>query len=179
VTAASLIWLVVVGVDVYHGLFPEYWPHFALGVALYITLTRTTAAAGRVSFGVVLLALAAISGAAASGSLPFAAPDRAREITVLALTGLALLALRPLSGAIERHAAWRPVALLGTISYSLYLVHQFNLTAATTIGGKLAGAIGLPALATTIAIGVQLGIATVFWRFCERPFLNPPTTRPP
>ena len=177
VTAASIAWLAVVGVDVYHGVFPEYWPHFALGVLLYGALVLTDRAAWRRALGVALLLLAVLTGAAATGAVSFAAPDRAREIAVLALTGLALLALRPFSAAIEKHVLWRPVAYLGTISYSLYLVHQFNLHASETVGSVLARALLAPALAMPLAIAVQIGIASVFWRFCERPFLNPGAAR--
>lgn len=89
---------------------------------------------------------------------------------MLALFVGALLLLRPASRAIAAHPLWRPVAALGTVSYSLYLIHQFNLT----LIAAAADAAGLAGLPRAIAmIGLMLAIATAFWFCFERPWLNP------
>ena len=58
------------------------------------------------------------------------------ETTKLVVT-LSLFLLRPLSPRISRMAVWRPIAALGTISYSLYLIHQFNLNLVATIAQRV------------------------------------------
>jgi peptidoglycan/LPS O-acetylase OafA/YrhL len=71
--------------------------------------------------------------------------------------------------------AWRPVAALGTISYSLYLIHQFNLTLVQeTVSHLLPHAWEPVRMVSMLALEVLF--ASVFWLICERPFLN---RRPP
>jgi peptidoglycan/LPS O-acetylase OafA/YrhL len=67
----------------------------------------------------------------------------------------------------------RVLAGLGAISYSLYLVHQFNVP----LMGRVVARVTPVWTPGWVSIGLQvaglLGVATVFWYFCERPFLNP------
>jgi len=68
-------------------------------------------------------------------------PLRQRAFVELAVAcgfTLFLFFMRPASAYVTRLTLWRPIAALGVISYSLYLVHQFNLTLVHTIATRLA-----------------------------------------
>jgi peptidoglycan/LPS O-acetylase OafA/YrhL len=82
-----------------------------------------------------------------------------------------LFVVRPVSARVARLHLWRPIAALGTISYSLYLVNQFNLMLVTATVNRIA-----PNAWESVRLGAMLGleiaIATAFWYCCERPFLN-------
>jgi peptidoglycan/LPS O-acetylase OafA/YrhL len=85
-----------------------------------------------------------------------------------------LIVLRPWDDFLSRSPVLQPCIWLGTISYSLYLIHQFNLQLATTVGAPVTG--GNPRLALPAAVAAQLALAAAFWYVCERPFLNRPVT---
>lgn len=157
-----------------YGLFIEYWAHFALGACLFFVLCRLTGKAPRRAF-VGLLACIGI--ACASRVLLHAANAyvdlRAMvELSFLCGIALALYFLRPLSRGISASPLWRPVAALGTISYSLYLINQFNITLTETIAHGLLPD-GSPQVFSKVTIVVlHVMLATVFWSLCERPFLR-------
>jgi peptidoglycan/LPS O-acetylase OafA/YrhL len=79
--------------------------------------------------------------------------------------------LRPLSKRISTSLLWRPIAALGTISYSLYLVHQFNLHLVASIARHLMPTGSPQALSVIVIVSLHVLLATLFWYFCERPFL--------
>jgi peptidoglycan/LPS O-acetylase OafA/YrhL len=79
--------------------------------------------------------------------------------------------MRPASAYVTRLTLWSPIAALGAISYSLYLVHQFNLTLVDAIATRFAPGAWEP-VRDVILVGLEIAIAAVFWYFCERPFLN-------
>ncbi len=92
----------------------------------------------------------------------------------LAAACLLISAARSPESRIRRALAWRPLALVGTFSYSLYLVHvplqqllwqyfihPWLLPDAYTFAALLV--VGTPAV---------LGLAFLFFLVCERPFLN-------
>jgi peptidoglycan/LPS O-acetylase OafA/YrhL len=60
-----------------------------------------------------------------------------------------------------------PLLFLGTISYSLYLLHGAIGFSVLTVLGRFGEM--LPALALFAQIAVTLGLATLFWRGIERP----------
>ena len=63
---------------------------------------------------------------------------------------------------------------LGLISYSLYLTHQLNLRASSIVASRLTH-LGLPQFSEVILrLIFSCAVATIFWFFCERPFLNKP-----
>jgi len=93
------------------------------------------------------------------------------ELAVACAVTLFLFALRPVSAACARHSFWKPIAALGTVSYSLYLVHPFNLNVVGMIINKAAPAAPL-AVKLPAMVALQILIAAVFWYWCERPFLN-------
>lgn len=178
ITTASACWLWLAGANTFRGLFVEYWPHFATGAALCLVLTQSSFARWRGAFAATMLAVSAGCVLALAGE----STDRSRlflEFAVIGATVAALVAARPLSGWISGTQAWRPIAALGTISYSLYLVHQFNLTLTGTLAAKLVGGLRSAPLEVAVAVALQLLIATVFWYGCERPYLNRGAARLP
>ncbi|MEP7244941.1 MAG: hypothetical protein ABI885_14850, partial [Gammaproteobacteria bacterium] len=93
------------------------------------------------------------------------------ELLVAATFALLLFFLRPYSAAISTHWLWKPVAALGVISYSLYLVHQFNLVVAGALADRIAPGAWAP-VHSALMVAVEIVIGAVFWYLCERPFLN-------
>jgi peptidoglycan/LPS O-acetylase OafA/YrhL len=61
----------------------------------------------------------------------------------------------------------------GTITYSLYLVHMFNVVVIGKIASKVVPS-SWPKTNIFIQIVIHIGLATLFWFLCERPFLNRP-----
>jgi peptidoglycan/LPS O-acetylase OafA/YrhL len=156
------------------GLFIEYWMHFALGSCLYFALCVFTDRRSRWAFLVAVLLLGLVS---AGRLFPWTANTTAElrsmvELAFLSAVTLGLFVLRPLSTRISRMAVWRPIAALGTISYSLYLIHQFNLNLVATIARQVLPARVPHFVLITIMVGLHLALATLFWYFCERPFLS-------
>ncbi len=155
------------------GLFIEYWVHFALGAMLFYALCLCGSRLPRVLF---VAAVCALGGWCLSRILPWEPglllQQRAyAELAAACGFTLLLYCFRPISNALSRLVLWRPVAALGTISYSLYLVNQFNLKVVESTAGRLAGGAWEP-LRVAIMVALQVSIASVFWYLCERPFLN-------
>jgi peptidoglycan/LPS O-acetylase OafA/YrhL len=174
-TALGLTWDVSHPAGPLNGLFLEYWPHFAVGCCLYFVLCEHTGWRSRTAFLGGTLVLGVFS---ALHILPWHGDSTQNawrvyvELSVVSMVGLTLFLLRPFSEAISSSLVWRPVAAVGVISYSLYLVHQFNLVLVGSITGAILPA-GLPAAVTvTTKVLLHLCIATGFWFLCERPFLN-------
>jgi peptidoglycan/LPS O-acetylase OafA/YrhL len=96
------------------------------------------------------------------------------ELGLLSTVAIVLLLARPLSAAISRSLFWRPIAAIGTVSYSLYLVHQFNLTLVGTVASYVIPAAVPPAVLIVTKVLLHLSIGALFWYLFERPFLNRP-----
>jgi peptidoglycan/LPS O-acetylase OafA/YrhL len=163
------------------GFFIEYWLHFALGSCLYFVLCVFTDRRSRWVFvGAVLLLGLASAGRLIPWTAATVTDLRSMvELALLSAVTLILLFLRPLSLRISRMAVWRPIAALGTISYSLYLIHQFNLNPIGAIAQRLLP-IGAPHFALIMTmLTLHLALATLFWYFCERPFLSRKSAPPP
>jgi peptidoglycan/LPS O-acetylase OafA/YrhL len=156
------------------GFFIEYWMHFALGSCLYFALCVFTDQRSRWAFVGAILLLGLVS---AGRLFPWTADTTADlrsmvELAFLSAVTLGLFFLRPLSPRISRMTVWRPIAALGTISYSLYLIHQFNLNLVATIAQRVLP-MGAPHFVLIMTLlGLHLALATLFWYFCERPFLS-------
>jgi peptidoglycan/LPS O-acetylase OafA/YrhL len=175
--------LMVVGMawDVAHpggpitGVFIEYWPHFALGSCLFFSLAGSSQVFPRWIFlnAMVLLTIVAFCKILPWQGLMTEQSQRVYvEFSVLACVSFLLVVLRPYSESISRSPLWRPVALIGTISYSLYLIHQFNLNLVET-AVRYVLPTGAPGLArTAFKVFAHLLLATGFWYIFERPFLN-------
>jgi peptidoglycan/LPS O-acetylase OafA/YrhL len=176
--AMGLLWNAVFPGGRVFGIFIEYWAHFSLGACLFFVLCECPRRSVRLGFLAVIAALGCCCALQISPRL--GQPDletAARvyfELGLLSLVTILLLLVRPLSARISRAVLWRPIAAIGTISYSLYLVHQFNLTLVGTIADHVLPATVPPALRITTEVALHIGIATCFWYLCERPFLNRP-----
>jgi peptidoglycan/LPS O-acetylase OafA/YrhL len=177
----SILVLVVLGVlwnwlipgNRIYGLFIEYWVHFALGSCLFFVLCRVVKQAYRRVFvgAISLLGVACLTRVLLH---PTNAWDDLRamvELSFLAGVTLILYFLRPISDSIAASRIWRPFAALGTISYSLYLIHQFNLNLVSSVARQVLP-IGSPnALLLVLTVVLHVTLATIFWFSCERPFL--------
>ena len=89
---------------------------------------------------------------------------------VLALVVALLLGFGRRSGLLERWPDVRPLAFLGQISYSIFLVHFPVLLLANGLYAQLGFASsGAALLALSLAISASLGLATLFYRWIESP----------
>lgn len=173
---ASLAWIVLAPwftPTPYHGLFLEMWVYFGLGVIVFHRLCRFS---NRVVLWIVdgaLLGAMAIASAAWVRARAAHAPDEdaLRHLTVVFGFCLFLIVLRPFDDRVKSRAWFRPFMALGMITYSLYLVHQFNVVAVAEVVSRC-----LPdrwlAASIVAQVGIHIGIAAAFWRLFERPFLN-------
>lgn len=66
----------------------------------------------------------------------------------------------------------RAVSMLGLISYSLYLTHQFNLNLSLHFANIFTSHGAPDVVVPFVRVGFLCGVALVFWWFCERPFLS-------
>lgn len=190
--AVALAWNVAFPHHVY-GIFIEYWAPFAFGCLVYYRLCelprrrspestpRTRLAATAIDAFLGLMVGVSASLLVRAGGFPAPGPGGAEfrsipgELLVASLVALTLLAIRPWDTRIARSLWFQPLQWLGKITFSLYLIHQFNLTAARTVTAKILGADNadtIPGYVLRVAILVAIG--SVFWFFCERPFLNKP-----
>lgn len=190
----GLVWNIVYP-ETSFGFFIEYWALFGMGVLVFHRLCRIESPSLRrlIDFVLIGVAIAAaymswFSGEAWLKHSPEFAPAKREdfrlvyeELTIGAVFALVLIVMRPWSGAIARRVWFKPLAALGLITFSLYLIHQFNLTLMEQVSGKVLGIAGLPTILPdgsrawywlAMQIGMHIGLATVFWCFCERPFLN-------
>ena len=173
------------------GVFIEYWAAFATGLLAFHRLCVLQAAWARRAIDATLLAVCVGCGVVAWGlGIAWKAPPGIpatdavvcswSSLSIAAAMALALVVLRPLDA---RYRAFRPVsvpmAALARISYSLYLTHQFCLSFSDGIARRVASGVGFGgnrALECVLQVGVLVAVASVFWWFFERPFLN--TVRP-
>jgi peptidoglycan/LPS O-acetylase OafA/YrhL len=155
------------------GFFLEYWVHFALGALLFYVLCLFPGRAARAVFLAVVIVLGCY---AAVRVFPWRPGVELRlrayvEFVVVCAFTLFLYGARPFSAAISRSWFWRPVAALGAISYSLYLIHQFNLTLVAEVVTWMAPH-AWDWVRSALLLGLHILLASVFWYCCERPFLN-------
>jgi len=172
-TGVSFIWVLCVK-DMLCGLFIEYWPVFALGCLLFMRLCKFTSRWARMAVDGILVLLA---GACLTARFHQPAPvwifgHLTEALLIGACFSLLLIMLRGASEWITGTIPGRAISFLGLISYSLYLIHQFNLKLARTVIGHI-----LPQWTPALAVGAgiiafHVALATVIWFFCERPFLN-------
>jgi peptidoglycan/LPS O-acetylase OafA/YrhL len=178
----GLVWNFAVPGNWICGFFVEYWIHFALGACLFLCLSLYADHRIRSAFAVLVVLLGAISllRLQAAPGQAYGAMRSMLDLSFLAAVTLTLFLLRPLSARITGFRLWKPLAALGTISYSLYLIHQFNLVAVSYAASRLlpSGAPKFLFLITETLLFLLL--ATGFWWCCERPFVHrrPPSRAP-
>ncbi|WP_082462405.1 acyltransferase [Agromyces sp. Leaf222] len=147
-----------------------YLPMFALGVALASGWERIAEILGRMPRRVAIpVWTVTVTGALLLTNsywmlLPFTSAGIARAVTMpLILAGVAILIVAAVhAGLPNRILSSRPLLFLGTISFSLYLVHEPLVIAI----GHL---VPRPFLTVLIAVPVSLVVAVVFYRVVERP----------
>jgi len=185
---ASVAWIALFPAVCY-GLFIEYWAMFGMGGLVFYRLCRLNTGAWRrvaetAIIGLFLLSVA-MRLAGAGGKAPVGWTDWVQPYTRVAWGDLAisagfaflLLLLRPLDAWYKRNR-WvsLPLGSLGLITYSLYLIHQFNLHLISTAVGKTLHLVRVDhpplLLSGVLECAAHVIIACVFWYCCERPFLN-------
>ena len=171
-TGISLLWLVWLG-NIHYGLFVEYWPVFALGCLVFMRLCKFESRYARLGVDGFLVLLAVICLLARFRPTPIWIFGQTTEALMIgACFSLLLILLRGASESFCKTRVGRFISFLGLISYSLYLIHQFNLNLARTAIGHL-----MPHWTPTLiveggVVAFHVMLATIFWHFCERPFLN-------
>jgi peptidoglycan/LPS O-acetylase OafA/YrhL len=173
--AIGLVWNWLIPGNWICGFFIEYWVHFALGSCLFFVLSKFTDSRSRFTFITLLslLCVMSLSRIFLLGTGDHGDAMRAMtELSFLSVVTLALFFLRPFSLRISQSHLWRPLTALGTISYSLYLIHQFNLTLISSVAQHITPARSPHFLVTLTQIVLFVALATLFWWGCERPFLQ-------
>jgi peptidoglycan/LPS O-acetylase OafA/YrhL len=92
------------------------------------------------------------------------------EIAVGSAFALGLVIIRPLDATVNAWAWIRPLKALGRMSYSLFLVHPFNLPIAAALAGRMLPENAPGWLDVALQLGWHVALAAPFWWLCERPF---------
>jgi peptidoglycan/LPS O-acetylase OafA/YrhL len=174
-SAVGLAWNIVWPGGWITGLFIEYWVHFSLGAAVYFFLCELSSNKERSAVGGMVAGLGLLSVALIlyrGGDFTEVGERAYLELALLAMFAFALILIRPFSVRISESLLWKPMAMLGAISYSLYLVHQFNLTFVNMIARLLLPQSSPLSIVVILKVLLHVAIATGFWVVCERPFLN-------
>jgi peptidoglycan/LPS O-acetylase OafA/YrhL len=155
--AVSLLWPLGIGPIVHQGLFLTLWFGFLLGVLSYWAWKNTKLIPAFVVYA------ASIGASAISKSDPFA---------LACVVTASILWAAGLAGKIGM-LNWRWLQFLGTISYSLYLLHNPISGATFRVGYMMTGrSIITEAFWWPISIAVCITVASVFWYSIEIPCLN-------
>ena len=155
------------------GFFLEYWAEFALGATLFYVLCVYPGRGARMAFlaAASVLALYCVYRLMPLHGEPQPPVRAYGELAVASTFAILMFFLRPLSAWLAQHWIWKPFAALGAISYSLYLVHQFNLKLVEWVADRVAGH-AAESVRLCVMVVLHVTIAVAFWDLCERPFLN-------
>jgi peptidoglycan/LPS O-acetylase OafA/YrhL len=163
-----------------YGFFLEYWVHFSLGTLVFYRLCILESRTARRAIDLGISSLVLVSGIvwAMHKGAGFAAERSVyAEWLITGVFALMLIGARSIDGLIARTRFGAGLMKLGTLTYSLYLVHQFNLQLVERVAQPVLR-LGIPHfVAIPIEIAEMLLIASVFWYVCERPFINKPLSR--
>jgi peptidoglycan/LPS O-acetylase OafA/YrhL len=170
--AAALAWNIRFPSFCY-GIFIEYWAHFAIGCLLFYRLCGPMSRRMRWLHDGLLLGTAVYCGWL-SGNWAFNPVSRSipQELCVAATFALALIVLRRFDDWFKESLVGVALIGLGTISYSLYLNHQFNLTMVHSIAARLVPHGWPPAFLIAAQCALHVLMAAPFWYLFERPFLH-------
>jgi peptidoglycan/LPS O-acetylase OafA/YrhL len=146
--ATVCIWLHVV--PVVPGLFVNLWHAFLAGTLAYWAKSSRLALC---AFALVCIVSIGLS------------PD---SFTLLSIGTAVALHFAFRWGYIYRGLDWRWLQFLGTISYSLYLIHNPIVGAVSFLSARW---IGSDIVTLALSIAASIGAAAVFWFLFERPSL--------
>lgn len=184
-TVATLPYFLLFSDGWYTGFFVDYWVLFGVGTLVYLRLCCLPAARARhaIDAGLVCLTAAAgvlwwLASTRSAGLSIWGHPltHRIDELFVAGCFALLLIGTRRFDAWFDGARFSVVLKYLGLISYSLYLVHQFNLqlvekTVHLVLPTACPMAVTIPFL-----LAGHVVIASIFWYFCERPFLNTVTS---
>jgi peptidoglycan/LPS O-acetylase OafA/YrhL len=174
VTVSAAAWMAFHPVWV-HGIFLDYWTHFAVGALVFV---RLSGALRRAYLADVGLTVVAIGAGLLALWLPAPADafdrDLPLELYEVSTFGLVLIGLRRFDETIMRAGLGRALAKLGTISYSLYLLNQMNLRFVHAIATRILPATAPRVLDVVVELALHILVVVPFWWLCERPFRNAP-----
>lgn len=151
---------------------PRFALDFSLGIGLYLERARLAALIARAPRGSV--AALGVLGLGVVCFPPYTllgARSPKLATVVFACGSLLLVAAAAHAGTFQRFLAWRPVAALGRVSYSIYLLHFTVLALSTPL---LAGGVGLAggaAFALWVAV-VTCALAPLSYRAVELPCIR-------
>ena len=150
----SLLWPVGLG-PAAPGIFVEFWYAFLLGVGANFAWRSVATRPWFLGYVAVIVAAGIYS------FNPFALVSCATAIILLSVA---------VAGRLASQLNWRWLQFLGTISYSLYLIHN-PITGATFRAGYLmtGRTVYTEALWWIVSLVACLGAASLFWFFIERP----------
>jgi peptidoglycan/LPS O-acetylase OafA/YrhL len=154
------------------GVLTDYGACFVLGAMAFYRNSATTRRAKSVLDAGMILALTStliviVRESSAISHLPRSA---AVEIAVGSAFALGLVIIRPLDATVNAWAWIRPLKALGRMSYSLFLVHPFNLPIAAALAGRMLPENAPGWLDVALQLGWHVALAAPFWWLCERPF---------
>jgi peptidoglycan/LPS O-acetylase OafA/YrhL len=158
----------------FFGIFLEMWVPFAAGAIAYQRLCRENDVRRRRWLDAALVAIFIYGGVmTVFGSQLNRSSGIYASAAFGAAIALTLVYLRRFDETLMCNRIGTILSLLGLVSYSLYLTHQFNLGLSARVAEAII-AIGLPDWSGRIVqLAILILIAILFWLFCERPFLNP------
>jgi peptidoglycan/LPS O-acetylase OafA/YrhL len=162
--------------SLYHGFFLEYWIHFALGALIYYYLCRLGPSRWRLAIPALVGSVAILFGVLwlfdFTAGTPYALFSE--EMFYAGTFGVILIALRPCDQWFCTTWCWSLLRPIGLASYSLYLVHEFQLRFVESVVTRIMPSWTPSILMMAAELALHIAMASVFWYFCERPFLNRP-----
>jgi peptidoglycan/LPS O-acetylase OafA/YrhL len=94
------------------------------------------------------------------------------EMAVASGFGIGLIVVRPLSGAVSRMRWIAPLNWLGTISYSLFLIHPINLPLVNSMTDGVLPESAPKWVVVCVRLAWHVALGAAFWWMCERPFVR-------
>jgi len=144
---------------------------FSLGIALFLERDRLAAALARTRIATSICGVAGVW-LLAIPMYTFLEATSPRLSTVVSAAGATSLLVAAAHGpGLRRFLAWRPVAALGRVSYSIYLLHFTVLALMTPLLDRRVGLAGGVAFALGVALAT-CAVAPIGHRAVERPCIR-------
>ncbi len=165
VTIAALVWLLAAPRTV---IYPfDLWPQFGIGAVVYDLLANRRQTRSVAAFGIIALLCAAVA------LRPAHDPNLRVQFAAVTVFALALAALYKFDLGLSRQKLSKALAVIGTISYSLYLTHELVIGLVLQLSRKLHSHLLQSYLVSTIIqLLCALIFAACFFYVCERPFIS-------